>query len=335
MIILLGPDNSGKSTLAQHLVVRSVGTPNAHTSFKSVALTGYKEYIEFLRGPKTNVADLSSYKPGLALAMDGQVVCDRFFYCEVPYAKLFRKLQRTQFTLKQWHNMHLSTIAFNPVVVLATRRSDIAKDDIVPEELFYPILEEYKTMLAFHRIKYYTYDYEEGPGAQAILQQAKINSARAAWWIDMARSGVAGIGNTVDPKVLIMAQDLGPSNIHRIAFEQGPSGYYLSDLIDEAEIPLNSFYLTNWLKTTDKDRNVDLLNKEMEGFTVPPSHVVLLGREAEATIPLLANYMPKEFIHTVRHPGWVVNHAGTIKELNYRKEKYLMGWLELWKTILS
>ncbi|HET7712998.1 MAG TPA: hypothetical protein VFK94_00105, partial [Patescibacteria group bacterium] len=77
MIILLGPDNSGKSTLAQYLTVRSLGTERPMIPFKAVAATGYKEYIELLRGPKSDPSNLQTYVPGLAFKMGGAVVCDR------------------------------------------------------------------------------------------------------------------------------------------------------------------------------------------------------------------------------------------------------------------
>lgn len=333
MIILLGPDNSGKSTLVRQLELYTRGTAEELVPWKALAATGYKEYIEFLRGPKGKPMDIKSHVPGLALARSGRVIADRFFYCELPYARLLRKEERTKFTLKQWHNMHLSTISFNPVVVLATRKAD-EYEDHVPEELFDPILREYKHWLGVHGISYVRYDFKtdaEG-AAQGLTQLHMLNRERVRWWTEMAQVGYAGVGNTVNPKVVIMAQDLGPMNVHRIPFEQGPSGYYISDLLDEAEVPLSSFYLTNWKKTPDMAKNVELLRRELENTR--PEYVILLGRMATEAIPTIEKAGIDHVIQ-LKHPGWVVNHSYDLKELAYKKQKYSEEWAGIWKTILS
>ena len=334
MIILLGPDNSGKSTLAQNLVIRSLGTDRPLTSFKAGAATGYKEYIELLRGPKSNPVDLQTYRPGLAISMEGAVVCDRMFYCEIPYSRVLRRQERIQWSLKQWHNMHLSALSFNPVVVLATRRSS-RYEDSVPEALFEPILEEYRKTLKVHDIQYLEYDFqhedsnEESDFPGMLLDREKTANDSIKWWLESPE--LYGVGNTVDPTVLIMAQDLGPSNVHRIPFEQGPSGYYLSELLDSVGAPLNSFYLTNWIKDPDPSRNASLFRKELTSLR--PTHVILLGKSAEASLSILDDYVAHSNVHSIVHPGWVVNHAGTIPEMKRRKEKFWEEWVRAWDKI--
>lgn len=334
MLILLGPDNSGKTTLTKQIEQRSKGTKNEAVAWKALAATGYKDYIEFLRGPKSKPVDLSTHTPGLALSRNGKVVADRFFYCELPYSRLLRTEERTKFTLKQWHNMHLSTMAFNPTVVLTTRKAE-EYQDYVPEILFEPILKEYRHWLRFHDINWTEYDFvaeDVEQVADGLLQMDMFARARNQWWLDMAKKGLAGVGNTASPKVVIMAQDLGPMNVHRIAFEQGPSGYYLSDLIDEAEVPLSSFYLTNWLKVADRNANIAMLRTELENTT--PKYVILLGRQAADAIPTIERAGVDHIIQ-LKHPGWVINHSYDLKELAYRKEKYSEEWGNVWKTILS
>lgn len=295
-------------------------------------MTNYKDYITFLRGPKSDALDLKTWKPGPLLQSGGKYVADRFFYCEIPYAKIFRKEERTQFSLKQWHNMHFSTMSFNPLIILSTRKSSTYQD-AVPEDLFEPILKEYRELLDDHYpLNYYNYDFETDSTAaylEMMLQVEEIKRARSAWWLE--NPSLYGAGNTVSPTVFIMAQDLGPSNVHRLPFEQGPSGYYLSEVLDGK--PLDTIYLTNWIKDhNDMGRNVDLLRSELEHLR--PTHVILLGREAEASVPILDAYVAHTNVHSVVHPGWVVNHGGSIPEVKRRKLKFEERWNEIWTKIL-
>lgn len=336
MIILLGPDNSGKTTLAQQLALQSIGTQRPMTSWKAVASTGYKDYMEFLRGPKCDPLKIETWKPGLALQMEGAVICDRFFYCELPYARIYRQSQQIQWSLKQWHNMHLSTIAFNPTFILATEKSSSYEDE-VPEEMFDPILREYWHWLGVHGITPFTYNWREEPPdgvswAEHFLEIDGIKSEEVEWWTKGPTS-LLGVGNTLNPRVLILAQDLGPSNVHRVPFEQGPSGYYLSELLDGVGAPLESFYITNFIKTKDGEKNRELLAYELD--CLRPSYAILLGQAAKGAVTTIGEYVSHSDIHETVHPGYIVNHSASKQEMETRKAKFWEKWEEVWKKILS
>lgn len=328
MIILEGPDGSGKSILAKQLEIEGFSV------MKAVAATEYDDYMEALSGEKSEPVPLQAlpFTPGPLLDKDTRWVCDRWFWSEMPYSEHLRNTNM-KFSLKEFHNLHLTTIAHNPVVLLHTRNSK--KADSVPAELFDPILKSYREWFKLLDISYLEWDYLSPPiTLEELLTHEEQRRSHAVWWRNLAKRGIAGIGNTANPRVMLIAEELGPSNLYHLPFERGPSGYYLSELFDEGEVPLSSFYLTNWKKVLDNNENRRLLEYELSSSGV--ESVIILGGEAKKAQPIIEAFGLNRFnIYNLKHPGWVVNHSDSAREMAYRKKGYLAEWKAAWKAALG
>lgn len=332
MIILLGPDGSGKTTLQQQLLEKGM------TGFHLTKDSEYTDYMELLSGPPTRPIPLGQvpFVPSEVLQKGAHTVMDRWFYCEFPYSKVLRGEDNIRWSLKQFHNLHLATMAHNPVVVLMTRKTQPYPDSDVPEHYFQPILDSYRYWLDALDVIYFEWDYLRPPmSVDKLIAQSVSQQDHIIWWRNLAKRGIGGYGNTINPTVLVIAEILGGSNVYHYPFEAGPSGYYLSDLFDEASVPLSSFYITNWKKTNDPQENAILLGKELRATA--PQKVLILGAVArnEAAKVFGLNGIAPDRIITLRHPGWVVNHAESAKDLLYRKMGYSKEWAEAWRKALD
>jgi hypothetical protein len=117
MIILLGPDHSGKTTLWSELLAEGLNVWHA------VRETDYDDYMVRLSGEKSRPIPLGQnpFIAGELLQKDTHYALDRWFYCEPVYSSVVRGETNLKWSLKQFHNLHWATIAHNPVVVLMTR----------------------------------------------------------------------------------------------------------------------------------------------------------------------------------------------------------------------
>lgn len=329
MIILLGPDHSGKTFLQKQLMEK--GMTGTHASRD----TGYDDYMRQLSGEKSPPIPLGErpFQWGALLSPNTHYVCDRFFMCEGPYSEIYRKEPTIKYTLKQWHNLHLQTIAYNPVVVLCTRKGPHWDEgQYVPEEYFEPILASYRKWLGEMKIDYLNYDWQNPVmTVDDLVLASRVAQSEISWWRNMARKGIAGTGNTKDPTVLVLAEVLSNNNVYHLPFEGGPSGRYLSELFDQAEIPMRSFYLTNWKKTNDPAQNVELLTKEINMTGV--QSCIILGGEAKRAKPLIESMGIRT--HLIKHPGWVVNHSDNAREEASRKAAYITEWRSVWTQALA
>lgn len=304
MIILLGPDSSGKSTLAQKL-----GLPCYHFTKDSK----YEEYL----------------KPLCTLEMTDAVL-DRHIICEYPYSNIMHR--QPAFSMKQWHNIVLLTLIQNPLIILCTHKPhqrEYKKEQYLPYEHWDWCLRLYKYFLDTHRIRYTEYDYA-GPitiGALELMNE-KCKS-KATWWRQMWRSGYGCIGS-VYPKVLLVAERLGPNNMNDLPFETGPTGYMLSDLIAETGTPLGKVTITNLVKSFRRDTrnpNEDDYNLLRDELTnLEPEKVVFMGSLAK-----LGTRVVKEFgieRHAIVHLGYY-SHKG-IKDITK-----VPAYLEEWRKIMG
>jgi hypothetical protein len=59
-----------------------------------------------------------------------------------------------------------------------------------------------------------------------------------------------------------------------------------------------------------------------------------MGREAEKARPIIES-VGIDSIRVLKHPGWVVNHSENLKEMTFRKKRYLEDWTAAWNGALS
>lgn len=255
MIVLLGPDASGKTTLAKKL-----NLPYYHFDYNSK----YEDYL----------------KPLCSLEMTNAVL-DRHIICEYAYHQIMKR--PFAFTMKQWHNVILLTLIQNPLIILCTRKLpeySYPNDQYMPYDKWDECLALYRYFLNTHQIPYIEYDYM-GPitvGALEIMHKKHVD--KMEWWRKMWTDGVGCIGSTY-PKVLLVAERIGPNNMNNLPFETGPTGKMLSDMLSVTGTPLGKFAVTNMVKSFRRDtrspNNTDMALLHGELVNLKPQKVVFMG----------------------------------------------------------
>jgi len=314
MIILEGPDGSGKTTLANQLQLKQ---------YHSTKESTYEDYLN----PLVNL-DL----------WDG--VADRWIFSEYPYHIL--KGRDFAFTDKQWQNIILLTLIQNPTIVLCTHKPEqYTKDQYLPYTDWDTCLLLYRSFFTHNHIPFIEYDYANYRPISGsfiddllILEQGK--NKYWSWWKDMWSQGIGCIGS-IRPKVLIVAERLGPNNTNNIPFETGPTGKMITDMFIKTKTLLGDVAITNMVK--DKRRSTrqpnssdfDLLRTELEYLN--PSRVLLMGSVAAQAQSTIKKYniecycLPHLGYYNRQHVKDMDKYYTSWKKiLNYRKNirKYVL-----------
>lgn len=305
MIILLGPDGSGKTTIAKELSSR-YNKPYYHF----VKDSGYRDYI-----PPLSHLDMT----------DG--VLDRFAICELPYSICMNR--EFKFVSKQWHNILLLTLIQKPLIILCTHKPheyQYPKDQYLPYSKWDQCLRLYEDFLNTNYITHTTLDYVQGVDYDSIIKTEKDLNSSNAWWRSHWQAGYGCVGSS-HPKFLIVAERIGPNNMNNIPFETGPTGYMLSRVLANTKTPLGAIAITNMVKSHRgdarkvNDRDLELLREEIDHLR--PKKIVFMGATSKLGIPVA-----KEFgceYDTIVHLG----------ALNHRGVKDLTGYCNEFKKILG
>ncbi len=304
MIVLLGPDASGKTTLAEKL-----GLQYYH-------FTNHSKYEDYL-------------KPLCALDMTNAVL-DRHMICEYPYHMLMKR--EPAYNMKQWHNVLLLTLIQDPLFILCTHKSlegKYSKDQYLPYDKLDRCLALYRVFLNTHHINYIEYDYDRPTSLKAIKLIHEKHIDRMAWWRQMWKDNIGCIGS-VHPKVLLVAERLGPNNMNYLPFETGPTGKMLTDMIATTGTPLNKFAVTNLVKSFRRDtrnpngNDLRLLRLELE--MLKPQEVVFMGSIAKLGIKIAKELNIEH--HEIAHFGYY-SHRG-ITDVSK-----MPAYLDEWRKIMG
>ncbi len=303
MIIILGPDHSGKTTLAKEL-----GLPYYHFDKDST----YEDYL----------------KPLCELKLFDAVL-DRHIICEYPYTTTMGR--KFAFTMKQWHNIILLTLAQNPVVILCTHKpapSEYPRDQYMPYDKWDECLRLYKEFLTTHHIRYTTYNYVMRHPASVgnLIMLESMYKNEMLWWQPMWEAGYGFIGS-VSPKVLLVAERIGPNNMNNLPFETGPTGKMLTNMLTTTGTPLGKFAVTNMVKSFRRDTrppneaDQNLLHIELEHLK--PEKVVFMGAVAKYGIKVA-----KE----LNIPHVEIPHLGS---LHHKGVTDMSGYHAQWRKIMG
>jgi len=283
MIIFVGPDGSGKTTCAQSLHLR-----NFH-------FTKDSEYADYL-------------KP-LVAGEFWDSVCDRYIFDEIIYSKVMHR--QIRHTNKEIHNIMLTTLMCRPVIVLFTHkpdRSTYEKAQYLPFEHWEECMQTYRDVLHEQRLPFFEFDYESPfVDPSMFVFTANTRMKFSSWWFNTIKTGNFPIGSP-HPKVLIVAERLGPNNANNIPFETGPTGFMLSDVIVKAKIPWYDIAVTNYVKDvrrstrTPNDEDNRRLTEELEHLK--PEKVLLMGAVANKA---------KSIVMSMNIPVINIPHLGSLR----------------------
>lgn len=140
MIILLGPDNTGKSTLAKQL--QKLGSKILHCNTTTV----YADYMDILSYPSSH-----------------QMVFDRWFFCDIPYATVVRGETHSKFTYQQIQIMNRLTTMYKPLILLCTNQASNfeEREQLSTQDQHDALLLEYRRVLVMLNQPYTVYDWEK------------------------------------------------------------------------------------------------------------------------------------------------------------------------------
>ncbi len=303
MIIILGPDHTGKTTLA-----RKLGLPYYHFDKDS----SYTDYL----------------KPLCELKLFNAVL-DRHCICEYAYATVMKR--EFKFSMKEWHNLILLTLIQNPVVILCTNKPPphvYSKEQYLPYDKWDECLHLYRQFLTTHSIPYLEYDHAAPRKTRSLLLVEEVWREDVGWWKSMWEAGYGAIG-TFHPKVLLVAERIGPNNMNSLPFETGPTGHMLTDMLATTGTPLGKFAVTNLVKSFRRDArppnqaDLDLLHVELEHMR--PEKVVFMGAVAKEGTKV-AKELGIEHAY-ILHLGYY-HHRGIIDMSGYYAEwKKIMGMI--------
>ncbi len=309
MIILIGPDSTGKTTLANK-IAKAYGLDYLHYTQNS----NYQDYID----PMCSLGWVNG-------------VLDRHAICEYPYHIVMNRSFR--FNAKEWHNIILTTLAYNPVIVLCTNKppkSMYDEDQYMPYAQWDYCMYLYREFLNDNHIPYYYYDFKlHGDNfIDMIINQHEYRTSRLKWWVANWKDGIGYIGSPY-PRVLLVAERLGPNNINNIPFETGPTGKMLTELLDTTNTPLFDIAITNYVKAERKStrqpnrEDDDFLHEEI--LNLNPSHIVFMGNVAKAAA--------KHAIE-LHIPYTCIPHFGSYAHKgNYSITQYLPFWRKVFGII--
>jgi hypothetical protein len=161
MIILLGPDNTGKSTLASELNSSS-GSKIHHCNTDTI----YSEYIAMLSDP---------------IVQD--TVFDRWFFCDIPYATVVRKEQQSKFSYQEVQIMNKFTSMYKPLILLCTNQAEnfTEREQLSTQDQHAALLLDYRRVLCILQQPYTVYDWENPFATPEKLLDMAANSYKPGW----------------------------------------------------------------------------------------------------------------------------------------------------------
>lgn len=309
MIIVEGPDNSGKSTLITH-IQDWLGDGDTYPVIKSI---GPKADYDWWMGQLT--------QPPTSLLT---TIRDRFFFSELVYGPIFRG--KTSVDFHQQEVIMSLVEATSPLVVVCKLIKDEASFNNRPQQFPWEKMEEIDR--GFQHLNYgltnrIHMDVKDEDAYDAL------HNALDRW----VKNRVTALSNRLKcsygrgpmgANLMVVGISFSRNNKWKVPFERSISAHVLHDLIRRSGFnPLNT-YFTNAEKEPGglTPSNLERLRREFE--VIRPIHVLSLGRLP--SVMLSALHIPHL---SLTHPGsamrrgdvalkeWLVE---SIKRLNQNKE---------------
>jgi hypothetical protein len=263
LVIIEGPDSTGKTTLAR-LISGGLSMPYYHFTKEST-------YMDYLR---------------LLCSLDSlSAVVDRWVFSEYPYSVCMGR--KFAFSLKEWHNLILLTLAQNPIIIFCTHQpkpQDYSDTQYLPYAQWAKCLQLYESFFDSEHIGRIEYDYDIGVPINGLHVLHTKHMERVAWWIPMWKAGYSCTGSP-NPEYLLVAERIGPNNVNNLPFETGPTGLMLSNMLKQSETPLGKFAVTNMVKSYRRDprppNDNDILLLGSELLHLKPRVAVFMGSVAK------------------------------------------------------
>lgn len=301
MIIICGPDNSGKTTLARRLANEFDLTYHRGTKGPS---TDYDFWMETLVSPPEVLA---------------QGVWDRFFYGELVYGPLCR--DKIKLSNHQREVIHSMMITAQPLII---RCELIPMEDMFnerPQEVDWATTLQanmaYRRLLPLRT----AYQFNALEGGEATI---KINNRVMDYlqsmitWKELRSACLHGRGQLHQPPLMLVGQKFARDNKWRVPFERSKSAVILHSALRKASISMDQVWFTNAIKSDAPItvQNLEKLEREVE--LIQPEKIIALGNRASGLLSILS------VVHTkIPHPAHYLRRLGLEKARSVFYERFV------------
>jgi hypothetical protein len=292
VIIIEGPDNSGKTTLVSELLAADPTLRLLHRErFKPDAGEGIGDsYLRALLPPDGD------------RVQHANSVADRLFASECVYGELYRGGCR----MRDGQHLAIRNVlrGYGAIVVLCDPTDEVIQRSWSEREQLYPdplrVARAYRKRWSeifpgFAAVRY-NFNDKHAAGIRANLlsvhrQWLSELRDQLSWWSAIP----FGAGCLRNPRLVLIGEGLSPIATTTVPFAHGPAGDFLAWAIAAAEKKIGSIqprlYVTNADKGTD--RNAALLREELRQLRLARgASVIALGREAERLLEHVASVLP-------------------------------------------
>lgn len=309
MIIVCGPDNSGKTTLVDGIcktfpLLKRFKSPGPSAS--------YDWWMEMLtQDPET-----------LALS-----IFDRFLFSEYVYGPLCR--DQIRLTDHQREVVESQLLTAEPLIVLCELIPQKPLFDERPQEFGWDVqLMANKIYPDIFEDHWRVWGYDANLGhdyTHAIDRVVEPYLKMMSEWYQRRTILDHGRGNITDPTWMFVGQQLANHNKWRVPFERSRSAQVLHHAIRMLKIPFEEIWFTNAYKSDEglTTRNIADLRLELE--YLKPTFVVAVGSKAAG----LLNVLGREFVQ-VTHPAYYLRKGYDFNTLGDDYTRLLGSSVEHW-----
>jgi thymidylate kinase len=296
LIIIEGPDKSGKTTLAQ-AIERTFGYEYVH--FGIPGPDPASEYVKFL---------LDLKKP---------TVTDRFYLGERVYSTILRNKQTVTeleyAVIERLCRLRAAILIYvsTPLGICQKRLKVSVRENVNLEQNRRAWQCFLKVAQGVNIEPLYRYDTSRA----TVAEMLKILRPQLAYRIEKAAEAVVychGLGTIINPRFIVVGERV---NRNRpgwgLPFCAGPSSQFLFDKMQEARVPEKDVYTTN----------ADTLTKEEVGFLGADKFWLSLGREASKRL------------NKLHVPQLCIPHPSYWKRFHHKDPETYTGYLRSWREI--
>jgi len=299
MIIVEGPDSSGKTTLAKELA----------SQFG----------LNYLKspGPKT---DYDWWMSVLTLPTDqlAKLICDRFLFSEFVYGPIVRgKIKLSPLEIDLVISM---LVTAEPLVVHCELHYNREYFDCRPQLLDWDTnlraAAAYTHVLRGWNHKVYKWNDWNSHAATCKAVDSYCNQSVVDWQARRKELSY-GRGQLCSPQLMIVGESFSTNNQWKVPFERSRSAQMLHEGLRKAGFTMWDVWFTNVLKTGKGLTSADMTTLKREIELLNPTEILSLGNHASGWVLLTNPPMP---VRKLIHPGWWVRRSQIAEGYDYYSE---------------
>ena len=308
MIIVEGPDNSGKTTLAGK-IMEEWGEALGLEALKS-------------QGPASN------YYWWMRILTDspdvlGSLVCDRFYFGELVYGPLTRG--GISLGQQQREVVESMLLTAQPLVIRCKLIRDRALFENRPQTFDWDTVvqaEDYYSRILHSRgpLTVIPYDAFTPGSLERVLVKVASYLDTVPHWITRRSRFNHGRGQMNRPSLMIVGQQFARDNEWKVPFERSRSGQLLHNALRQTKWSMGRIWFTNAYKESNGLNTSNLAVLKDEALTIQPRFILTLGNKATGLWAVVCGQDEEcAAIPTAKlfHPGYWLRKNTPVDAMDY------------------